>query len=199
MSEETKTPEVKLEETMTPEELQAQTENEEFILNFSEEDSNDPDKVEKLQSLLKDAQTTIHQKRHYRTKFEEASKNAKPLGSETTPPEKKEEPKGTPASPENGIDPVKKIEFRQDHPELSKEVVTEILDYAGAKKISPEEALKSSLIQTLIEKSHRQADVDDASIAPNRAPASDLGKKDWSNATQAEVEARRNQILNGGH
>lgn len=201
MSEETKTPEVKMDSELSPEELTAQTENEDFILNFSEEDSQDPDKVEKLNELLKDAKTTIHQKRHYRSKFEEATKP--PETPEVPKPEVPKTPEtpavpATPVTPEDGVDPVKKITFRQDHPELPKEVAEQIFAHADAYKIDPEEALKSDLIQNYIENTKNSADVVDASIPPGGAPGSEVGKKDWSTASQTDVEAQRNKILNPG-
>lgn len=37
----------------------------------------------------------------------------------------------------------------------------------------------------------------DASIPPSRKSGTGLEKRDWSNATPAEIEAQRNKILTG--
>lgn len=194
MSEENKKPEFKTEEEMTPEELKAQQENEDFLLGLTDEDLTDPDKQEEIQKRLKDAQTTIHQKRHFRDKLEEIKKATPPANKEEKKPEKKAD-----GANDAGIDPYVALEFRQDHPELTREVVKEILDYAGAKKISPEEALTKPLIQKFIKDEQNKQDVDDASLPPGgRGAGSGIEKKDWSTASQADIEKQRNAILNKG-
>jgi len=198
MSEETTTPEVKLEDQMTPEELQAQTEAEDFVVGFKDEDYEDPDKVEKLKGAQKLLATTIHQKRHYRGKVEELSKPATPA----KPEEKKPETPATPTTPggetTNQVDPYKVVTFRQDHPELSRDVVKEIVEYAGSLKIDPEEALAKPLVQSMIKNAQTAEDVADASTAPEYRGTSGTEKRDWSTATPQEVEAQRNKIMYGG-
>jgi len=190
MAEETKT--FKLEEEMTPEELQKQQENEDFLLALTDEDLTDPDKVEEINKRLADAKTTIHQKRHFREKLKAV---------ETPAPEKKEEKKpvkDAPANDTSKVDAIVGIEFRQDHPELTKDVVKEILKYAGNSGITPEEALSSPIIQNYIKSEQTKEDVDGASIAPGtKGTGSGIEKKDWSTASQADIEKQRNKILNG--
>ena len=178
---------------MSPEELTALTEAEDFIANFKEEDLEDPDKASELAKRLKDAQTTVHQKRHYRDKAKTLEteltglKNPKP---EVKKPEKKEE-----EAPKE--DPLVLIAFRQDHPELTKDVAKEIVDGARAYGVSPEEYMKRPMVQKYIKDNQTQEDVEDASVAPGNRSSSEIAKKDWSNASQAEIEAARNKILTG--
>jgi hypothetical protein len=193
---------IKTEEQMTPEELKTLTDSEEFIVNFKEEDYEDPDKVEELRKRLQDSKTTIHQKRHYRDKVKELDIKVKELG-DSKPPEKKPENKPSDkegkdkGETENIVDPYKALEFRQDHPELSKEAAKEVLDYAGAKKISPEEALKKPVIQQYIKSLNDKEDIEGAQIPPKNKGASGAEKKDWSTASQAEIEAHRNKVSRG--
>lgn len=184
----------KLEEEMTPEELKQQQESEDFLLSLTEDDMADPDKVDEINKRLADAKTTIHQKRHFREKLAELTK--KPADDkEEKKPEKKED---AGAGNTTSVDRTVAIEFRQDHPELSKDVVKEVLQYAKSAGIDPEEALTRPLIKTFIEKENNKADVDDASIAPgNKKAGTGAEKKDWSNASQADIEKQRNRILNG--
>lgn len=192
---------VKMEEDMSPEELKELNEAEDFITNFKEEDLDDPDKVEDLTKKLKAAQTTIHQKRHYREKFQEADKALKEKDPKEKKPVNPPEPTGKEGKPagetENKVDPYIALEFRQDHPELSKAAVKEIIDYAGLKKISPEEALKLPVMKSLIKDLENTEDIEGASIVPGRKGASGGGGKDWSSATQAEIDAERNRIQYG--
>lgn len=196
MAEENKNDGVKGEEEMAPEDLKILQESEEFIENFKDEDFEDPDKAEEIRKRLKDAQTTIHQKRHYRDKVKDLAKELETLKKppEEKKPEKKEEKKE--GSDSVHVDPIVALTFRQDHPEVPRAVVQEILDYAGVKQITPEEALKKSFIQTMIKEEKTKEDAEDAGISPTRKGAPEGGKKDWSNASEADVRAQRNKILN---
>lgn len=185
---------VKLESEMSQEELAEITASEDFILGFKEEDYDDPDKLAELKQHQEKLKTTVHQKRHYRDKVKELSEKKPEPKPEEKKPEKKESKKeDTP----KGIDPIVAVEFRQDHPELSKEVAKEILEHSIAYGISPEEALKKPIIQKFIKDSQTKEDVEDAAIQPGNRSGSGIEKKDWSGASQAEIEAARNKILNG--
>lgn len=185
-------PVAKPEEEMTEEELKALHEAEDFIANFDEEDLSDPDKSKELAEKLKSAKTTIAQKRHYRDKYQEVTKGGKP-----TPP-KPAEPVTPPAKPEENrkeISSAERVEFRQDHPDLTKDVVKEIADHAAAYGISMEEAFKKPIIQKYIKDVQDAEDVEDASVGPTQRPASGVSEKDWSTASKEEVDAARLKIL----
>ena len=77
---------------------------------------------------------------------------------------------------------------------LTQERLKEVLDYAGVKKISPEEALKKPVIQQYIKSLKTQEDVEGASIPPKNKGTTGGEKKDWSNASQADIDAQRNKI-----
>lgn len=185
----TPAPVAKPEEEMTDDELSALHADEDFIANFSEDDKNDPEKVTALnEAILRSAQTTVHQKRHYR----ELAKAGK-----TTPPAPV-----TPAAPtakdkadEKKVDPQIATDFRLDHPELTKEQQLKVIAHAGAYGIPPEDALKDPLMQSYIKSSQVQEDVEDASPSPSRKAGAGIADRDWSNATPAEMEAARNKML----
>jgi len=173
-----------LEENMTKEELEALHADEDFIANFSEEDKQNPEKVTELnEAILRSAQTTVHQKRHYRGKAESAPT---PPDQKPTVQEKKDEKK---------VDPQIATDFRIDHPELTKEQQLKVIAHAGAYGTLPEDALKDPMIQSYIKSSQTTDDVEDASMAPGGHSQGAIADKDWSNATPAEIEAERNKML----
>lgn len=191
---------VKLEDQMTDDERKALQESEDFITNFKEEDFQDPDKTEELRKRLADAKTTVHQKRHYRDKvtelsgkLDQATKDKKP---EEKKPENKDDKKDQPAAPA-AVDPLVAITFRQDHPELSKAVAQEILDHARAYNITPEDALKKPIVKQFIKDNNTKEDVDDATIVPGNRSGTGDQKKDWSNASEREIQAERQRIMQG--
>lgn len=184
-------PEIKGEEEMTEDELKALHADEDFIANFSEEDKQDPEKVTQLnEAILRSAQTTIHQKRHYRTKLE-GVKPAAPAAPANPAPKPTEQEK----KDEKKVDPQVATDFRLDHPELSKDQQLKVIAHAGAYGILPEDALKDPMIQSYIKTTTTAEDVEDASVTPGRKASSDIADKDWSNATPAEIEAQRNKML----
>ncbi|MCK4829391.1 hypothetical protein KA005_77420, partial [bacterium] len=173
--------ETKGEEDMTEDELTALHADEDFIANFKDEDHNDPEKVTKLQEALKSAKTTIAQKKHYRGKYQAATK---------PPVEKKPAPKPTEkdSKDEKKVDPQVATEFRLDHPELSKEQQLKVIAHAGAYGNTPEEALKDPLMQGYIKSGQAKEDVEDASVSPARKAGTGIADRDWSTATPAEIE-----------
>lgn len=184
-------PEVKSEEDMTEDELKALHEDEDFIANFSEDDKQDPEKVTQLnEAILRSAQTTIHQKRHYRGKAEAAAKPATPApaapAAAPTAQDKKDEKK---------VDPQVATDFRIDHPELTKEQQLKVIAHAGAYGTTPEEALKDPIIAGYIKGSQTAEDVENASLAPGNHSQGAIADRDWSNATPEEMEKERNKML----
>lgn len=182
-------PEVKTEDQMTTEELTALHADEDFIANFTEDDKKDPEKVTALnEAILRSAQTTVHQKRHYR----ELAKAEKPPKKDETPAPK---PTEKDKKDEKKVDPQVATDFRLDHPELSKAQQLKVIAHAGAYGIGPEDALKDPLMVQFIKSTNTAEDVDDASPAPGRRAGGAIGDRDWSNATPAEMDAARAKIL----
>lgn len=182
-------------EDLTQEQLAEIEESEKFILDFKDEDYDDPDKVEELKKHHARAKTTIHQKRHFRDKVGTLTTEIETLKKGPKPAAKK--PEG--GAPEAGasIDATVALEFRQDHPELSKEVAKEVVAHAKAYNITPEEALAKPFMQAYIKSLNKEEDIDEASPASkNRGGAgSGIEKKDWSNASQAEIEEQRRKMM----
>lgn len=188
-------------ENLSTEQIAAIEASDEFIVNFKEEDYDDPDKVEELRKHMEVSKTTIHQKRHFRDKVTKLEDQIK-TGS-GKPPVKKEEKPGNDGKPDNGgnkgVDPVQVVGFRQDNPSLSKAVVAEITRIAGAFGISMEEAAASETGKAVIKTMGNVESNLDSSVAPSRKTGTGLEKKDWSNASQAEIEAQRHKVMTGGN
>lgn len=178
-----------LEENMTEEELTALHADEDFIADFSEEDKEDPAKVALLnEAILRSAQTTIHQKRHFRTKATAAP--AAPASPAAAP-----KPTVQEKVDEKKVDPQVATDFRLDHPELTKEQQLKVIAHAGAYGNTPEEALKDPLMAGYIAAGQVQEDVEGGSPAPGSQSGTGIADKDWSNATPVEMEAARNKML----
>lgn len=175
---------------------------EDFILGFKDEDYNDPDKVEELKQAQEKAKTTIHQKRHFR---EKATKLEGVLGENNIDPTTgkpkvavKKDGDGKPvaaAEAPKGVDPVQVLSFRQDNPTYSKEVVAEISRIAGAFGVSMEEAAVSPTGKAVITTMTNTQSNADAGIEPTRKAGAGLEKKDWSNASPAEMDLQRRRIM----
>ena len=193
MTEENKNGENHEEINLSAEELAALEESEKFIEGFKEEDLNDPDKSEELAKHLKNAKTTINQKRHFRDKVTTLEKQ---IQDGTKKPDVPAKPKD--GEDKKGLDPTIALEFRQDHPELSKEVAKEICEHAKAYGITPEEALAKPVMQSYVKSTQKKDDIEDASIGEGKkGSVSEIAKRDWSTASEAEIVAQRNKIQNG--
>lgn len=190
------TEDFKPEDQMSPEEIQAITDAEEFVLNFKDEDYDDPDKFAELKEKQAQLKTTIHQKRHFREKVKELStqKPPAPTKPEEKKPEKKEEKEEA-----KGVDTATANEFRLDHPELPKEVAKRVIAHASAYNISPEEALKDPLMKKYVEDELNKKDIDDASTAPGNRSGTGPKQKDWSTASEADIQAQRNKVMGFGN
>lgn len=186
----------KTEENMTDEEKTQLAEDENFILDFKQEDYSDPAKVEKLEKAVANAKTTIHQKRHYRTKYQEVSK-AQGEAKEKLDKENKKELDKKAAAGENEnkfkVSSVEIVDFRQDNPEISREVAKEILEHAKIKEITVEEAMKKPIIKSLIKSETTKEEIEDAGVKPKPGGAAggSMADKDWSTATPEEINAER--------
>ena len=184
-------PAAKPEEEMTADELAALHADEDFIANFKDEDKEDPAKMTQLNdAIIRSAQTTVHQKRHYRD-LAKAGKPAAPVAPTTPAPKPTEQEK----KDEKKIDPQVATDFRLDHPELSKAQQLKVIAHAGAYGILPEDALKDPLMVQYIQSTNTREDVEDASPAPKQGAGTGIADRDWSNATPAEMEAARNKML----
>lgn len=191
-------------EKLTPEQIAAIDASDEFIVNFKEEDYDDPDKVEELRKHVENSKTTIHQKRHFRdkaTKLEADLVEAGKAGKAGKPPVKKDDKPGNDGKADDGaakvVDPTQIVNFRLDNPSYSKEVITEITRLAGAFGVSMEEVAASETGKAVIKSIESRNDNADATLPPSRKAGTGIEKRDWSNATPAEIEAQRNLILTG--
>lgn len=180
-------------ENLTAEQLAEIEESEKFILDFKDEDLNDPDKSEELKKHLDRTKTTIHQKKHFRDKVANLEKELEPFKKAPKPnPEKKPDQNNDSKEDDRTL----AVEFRQDHPELPREVALEVIAHAKAYGITPEEALAKPVIQSYIKSTQKQEDVDEGSPKPKGGGSgSGIEKKDWSNASEAEIEAQRRKIM----
>lgn len=181
-------------ENLTAEQLAEIEESEKFILDFKDEDYNDPDKSEELKKHLATARTTIHQKKHFREKVTNLEKELEPFKKAPKPnPEKKPDQNNDSKEDNRTL----AVEFRQDHPELPREVALEVIAHAKAYGITPEEALVTPVIKNYIKSTQKDEDIDEGSPKPKGGGGSITGieKRDWSNATEAEIQAQRNKIM----
>ena len=178
---------------LTPEQRKQLKEDEDFILNFKDEDANDPAKVARLEKIQADAnvlKTAIHQKNHFKTKLGKAGGGAAPAPKPAAKP-------SAPAAPAAGTEDERwnksaVTDFRLDNPSIPKDVVDSIVRFAKANNMKLDEAAADPVMKEIISKKKIATDVEDASISPSgRKPASPIASRDWSNASKAEIEAER--------
>lgn len=185
---------------LSSEELEAVENAEKFILDFKEEDYNDPDKVEQLKEAHEKAKISIHQKRHFReksTKLEgevETLKKGGTPGKTTTGNENAGGTKKDDTTPKS-VSEVQIVSFRQDNPTLSKEVVNEIARLAGALGATMEEVAASPTGKAVIGSMTNKENNAAATVESSRQTGAGLEKKDWSNASPAEMEQKRREIM----
>lgn len=184
--------------TLTPEQIQEIEQSEEFVLNFKDDDFNDPDKSEELKKHLAQTRTTIHQKRHFRDKVKELETKVAPAGTPAPAAPTKTQEQQAAADANKGVDPNLALTFRVDHPELPKEAAEEIIRHAGAYGVTPEQAMESPVIKSYLSTVKIKNEVEDASVTPGTQSATGLEKRDWSNASPQEIAAERNRIITGG-
>lgn len=167
------------------------TENE--ILEMDEEDVIDPDKAEVVKKHLKNAKTLIKQKRHWRDKAKALEASKAPSAERKQEPAKKEAPNTTKPLIDSGA----RAEFRQDNPDLTREDVDEIQEYAEKMGITLYEAHKRPLIQAYLEKKQSKREINDA-VPDSRRKASSNSKPtsgvDWKTATREELEKERKRV-----
>lgn len=147
-------------------------EDEQFLLSINEEDVTtlSPDDLARLASLTKNLKTTIHQKNHWKQKA-----NVSVETPANKPPEESKKTTQTPAPNSTDEERAAKIEFRQDHPELSKEDISEIFALAKARGITPDAALDTPIVKAMLKDKADAKEVDDATPKPaqrvQRSPA----------------------------
>ncbi len=187
--------EIKLEEEMTPEELTQLEADEKFILEFKDEDLDNDEKKEQLQKALNNTKSTIAQKKHYRTKFQDLEKQ---VGQHANGDGKKKEEKAAP----NAADLAEKEEtnkriaisdLRLDG--FNRDQAVKVYEAAKSMGTSVDKFMQSEVGKAFLEKVKDQGDVEGASFTPkNRTntPASD--KIDWAKATPEQIKAHRTKV-----
>lgn len=140
-------------------------EDEAFLLSINEEDvaTLPPEDIARLASLTKNLKTTIHQKNHWKGK---ATSSEKPPAA--TPPTETPKSSQAPSPGSTDEDRTARIEFRQEHPELSKEDIAEIFALAKTRKITPEAALETPIVKAMLKDKVDTKEVDDATPKPTQ-------------------------------
>ena len=169
-----------------------QEKNEDFILNFKDEDMEDDEQRERLMEALKNAKTTVAQKRHFRQKLQDYE-----AGEQKKKPQKS----SSAAKPTQAYDdsPTLIVELRQDNPWMTKEVAAEVVRQSKLNGESLAKTVKRPMVAAWLKKEKEAKQVDDATITPTRKGAGSNGNvekndanRDWSNATKEEIERQRN-------
>lgn len=187
----------KTEEEMTDEEREAQKANEDFILNFKDEDMEDDDQRAQLAEALKNARTTVHQKRHYRQKLADYEKKNVTVA---TLAQKPSEVKGTSKSQEVDNSRELVIELRQDNPWMTKEVAQKIVKQAKVNNETIAKTVQDPMVMDWLKKEKAKVQAQDASVAPEQKGAPSGGDgiadRDWSNASFDETLKQHQKMMN---
>lgn len=165
-------------------------EDEQFLLGIDESDieSLDAESLTRLKEITKKSKETVSQKNHWRDKAKKAQEALKPKENE-------KKPEQSPA-PSMDKERVEKMEFRQENGKLTKEDVDEIFAYAKTKGITPEEALNSRVIKSMLKSKEDEEESEEAAPKTNggRAPKPKV-EIEPSQMTAAQIRARREEML----
>jgi hypothetical protein len=158
-----------------------------------EEEDTDPEDEDDIEALKTKAKTLSHQKALYRDKYKKAQQEVEDLKKKTNPPESK-----TPQKKQDAfkIESGERAEFRQDHPDLTREDVNEIQAFAESHKIPLEEAVKKPMVQAFLDKQREKRDLDDGTPSSSRSGTSKRETNvDWMNMDEASFKKKRQNIL----
>lgn len=166
-------------------------EEEAFLLSINEDEvaTLPPEDIARLATLSKKFKTTIHQKNHWK---EKASSTEKPPAN-TPPAETPKAPQASSTSTDD--DRAAKIEFRQDHPELTKEDIAEIFALAKARGITPDKALETPIVKAMLKDKASTNEVDDATPKPNARVAKTPKEPDISTMDAKQFREHRDKLL----
>ena len=143
MSEETK-------ENITPNETDVAESTAEQIKDIDLEEGSGED-------ISKELQTAIAQKKHYREKLENLQKEYDSLQAKL--PKKEVEPKESSAP---DTDKFTALELKVENPNLSMDMIKKAMRYADVDGVSPQEIIKSSYFQAMVNEDTRSKRVEDA-------------------------------------
>lgn len=162
--------------------------DEDFLLDFKNEDIEDDGKRDQLVEALKNAKTTIAQKRHFREKL----RNYEKQEAEKTPVKPG---KATPAQEVDNSGQLV-LELRQDNPWMSKDAAKEVVRLAKVYGESLSKTVRRPMVADWLKKEKNSRSAEEASIAPKNkgggsAPAapSSIAERDWSKASFEELQA----------
>ncbi len=183
---------------LTPEQRTQLKEDEDFILNWKEEDAEDPDKVARLEKIQKDAnvlKTAIHQKNHFKEKLGKNGGGQAPKPAAAAAPAKPAASASQPAEDQRWNSQAV-TDFRLDNPGIPKEVVNSVVRFAKANSMTLDEAAADPVMKKIINEKKVATEVEDASIAPTgRKSSSGVATRDWSNASREEIDAQRRKMM----
>lgn len=167
---------------------------EDEILEMNEEDLKNPENQKKALDALNKAKSVISQKKVWRDRAIKAGY------SKDNPPKKETPAPKAPApqqSQQNQPDTSDRLEFRLDHPDVSRRQMDQIEKYAKANGINLEKAYKQPLIQRFLKDSKKKEDLLNSSPTSQHRGTPTTPPKDWAKATRADVEQRRREITQG--
>lgn len=174
---------------------QEEKEAEELILSVDPDNLEDLDaeQLQKLAKAVKKSKEFVSQKNHWKDKYSSVETKLKELQPPATP---KEETKKQEQQQNVDSSRFEKLEFRQEHRDLTSEEVEEIFAYAKARGIKPEEALEKPVIKSFLKENKTKKDSEDASPRPSgRGGATPSGAKDYSRMSHEEVQKHREEIM----
>lgn len=184
-------------EEETEENQELTEEEEEFIENVSEEDLEDmtQEELARIKSALSKIKSAIKQKKHFRQKWEESDKELNRVKQPQSPPLAKEEPKNK-VQNDSERERFEKLEFKQDHSDLTRGEIDEIFIYAKLKGIKPEEAVKAPVIQSMLKERKEREEVEGASPSPKSSHGGMKGQpQNFSRMSAKEFRAHRQKVL----
>lgn len=162
--------------------------------DFDEKDLEDPAKRAEAVALLKKAKSAIKQRAIWKKRALKAGHGKE----KQTPPAANLKKKTSVSKGNEVLEAATKLNeltnFRLDHPDLPRKMVSEIQKYASANEMTLEKALRRPLIQRYVNDKALKERLSKASISSGHRSTQTKPTKDWSKATPQEVAEHEREV-----
>jgi len=166
---------------------------------FSDEDLNDPAKRKKALEILKKHKSIAKQRAIWKDRaLKSGFSKTKKEDDKSPKPQKETRKQSTQSAVQEARELNELTNFRLDHPDIPKAMVSEIKKYARANEMTLEEAMKKPLIRRFVNDKQLKERLSKASPSSRHRTPQRSAPKDWSKASAEEVAAHAAEVRRRG-
>lgn len=162
------------------------TDLEKEIHGMKEEDLKDPANAAKVLEAFKNSKSTIAQKKVWRDRATKAGWKKDGEKPAEKPAKKADAPKAEAQGEQARSN--ERIEFRLDHPDIPRRMIDEIETYAKAKGVTLERAMRSPLVQKMVNDKTLKEKLSKASPSSKHRNPRTTPEINWATATPQQVK-----------